>query len=262
MVHSTRNYKQFNFDPRNRPIDQRQFDVLRRSVESHNLLHLFPIVVDASMTVYDGQHRLKVAEALDLPVFYIFDDNVSVDHITVTTDAVAKWKPEDYLHRWCMEGKKDYLTLREFWHANRTHKGKTFLTLNMCRALCCYADKKVLERAFREGTYSCNDLHFAQSVAQALRDWSEYVEFFNHITFVNTISNLMANSHYSHQHMLSKLQYLSTKIVKCPDMDSYIAVIEEVYNYRVLTRNRVTLRKLNPGESTYRADRKRKGAAA
>lgn len=260
-VHSTRDYAKFSFDPRNRPVNQDQLETLYDSIEKVNLLHVFPIVVDSKFTVYDGQHRLKVAEALGVPVYYIFDDKVSIDHVTMTTDAVAKWEGKDYLHRWCIEGKQDYLDLQKFWFSNKMLKGKPFLSLQASANLCHYGDRKAMNIAFRQGSYKCNDLPFAESVTSALRDWSEHVEFFNHATFINAISNLSGNRHYDHQQMMSKMQYMSTRMVKCPDTASYIALIDEIYNHRVHVRNRVTLRKLGSADADYRIDRHRKRAA-
>lgn len=261
VVHSTRDYRKFRFDPRNRPVDQDRLEKLYNSVEKVNMLHVFPIVVDSNFTVYDGQHRLKVAEAMQVPVYYIFDDKVSIEHVTMTTDAVSKWDNRDYLHRWCAEGKSDYLELQKFWFANKMLKGKVFLTLNACLNLCHYGDRKAMNVDFRQGLYRCNDLPFAESVANALRDWSDHVDFFNHTSFVSAVSNLAGNRHYSHAQMMAKMQYMSTKMVKCPDTESYIALIDEIYNYRSHVRNRVTLRKLASGDSDFRIDRQRKRAA-
>lgn len=261
VVHSTRDYHKFSFDPRNRPVEQDRLEKLYDSIQVVNMLHVFPIVVDSNFVVYDGQHRLKVAETMGVPIYYIFDDKVSIEHITMTTDAVSKWDNRDYLHRWCVEGKPDYLEVQKFWFSNKMLKGKVFLTLNACLNLCHYGDRKAMNNAFRQGAYRCNDLPFAESVTGALRDWSEYVNFFNHTSFVSAIGNLMGNRHYSHTQMMAKMEYTSTKMVKCPDTESYIALIDEIYNYRSHARNRVTLRKLNSGDADYRIDRQRKRAA-
>ncbi len=261
LVLSTQNYEKFKFDPRNRPIDQDRLAVLYDSVAKKNLLHLFPIIVTPDWVVFDGQHRLKVAEALGAPIYYMFDKDVSIEYIVMTTDAVTKWTNENYLHRWCAEGKADYLELQKFWFTNRSYKSRTFLTLGHSTNLCYFGDRNGMNLDFRNGKYTCNDMLFAESVAQALKDWSIYVDFYNQTAFIYAISNLMANAEYDHQRMMDKMQYLSTRIVKCADTASYIAMMNPVYNHKVIEKNRVTLRKLNSSDRNWRTDRRRPLAA-
>lgn len=255
VVRSSQNYSMFKFDQRNRPIDQDKLEKLYDSVAKVNLLREFPIVVTPDFAVTDGQHRLKVAEALGVPVFYIVSDKATIEHITMTTDAVSKWSGEDYLHRWCAEGNVNYLALREFWKANE------FLTLGAAVNLCHYGDRKASHVAFRHGQYQCNDLHYAQQVASSLRDWSKHVKFWKHTAFVFAIANLTGNANYDHKRMMSKMEYLSTRMVKCSDTESYIAMMNPIYNHRVRREGWTELRKINSSEPDWRPDRRMKKAA-
>lgn len=256
VVRGTSNYGMFKFDPRNRPVSNDKLEKLYDSVAKVNLLREFPIVVTPDFYVMDGQHRLKVAEALSVPVYYIVSDKATIEYITMTTDAVSKWDNENYLHRWCAEGKKDYLDLQAFWLENRSMKGKKFLSLALCAELCHYGDMKRMKDCFRHGGYVCNDLPYAESVVKALKDWSMHIDFYHHICFVYAIRNLMANSDYDHLKMMHKLEYLSTKMVRCTDVESYIALIDSLYNWGVQQKNRVELRKIYSGDPKYRRDKK------
>ena len=255
VIRSTTNYNIFKLDPRNRPINSDKLEKLYDSVAKVNLLREFPIVVTPDLYVMDGQHRLKVAEALGVSIYYIVSTKATIEHITMTTDAVSKWSTENYLHRWCVEGKLDYLMLREFWKSN------DFLTLNTSMNLCHYGDRYGMNAGFRQGEYKCNDLPFAREVANALREWSKHVKFWKEVSFINAVTNLTGNVKYNHKQMMAKMEYLSTKMVKCTDTESYIAMMNPLYNHRVRRENWTELRKLNSNESDWRPDRRMKKAA-
>ena len=68
IIHSTQNYRQFNFIRENRDVN---FKSLLESVQKKNLLDCHPIICDEDLNVIDGQHRLKVAETLQVPIYYI-----------------------------------------------------------------------------------------------------------------------------------------------------------------------------------------------
>lgn len=255
-ISSTR-YSMFRFDPQNRPINEDHLAKLHDSVVRKNLLREFPILVDENFTIIDGQHRLRVAESLGVPIYYIVSSKVSMDDIVMTTDNVSKWENSDYLHRWCAKGKADYLSLKAFWDKYRYHDGKKFLTLNQCLNLCHYGDRIGMNRAFRDGGYVCNDLQYAERVASALIDFSHYVDFYRDSVFVYAVSNLMANSRYDHSRMMSKMKYLSAKMMKCPDMDTYMAVFTKLYNHKLPKRFHVVLEKVNSNEPHWRVDKKK-----
>lgn len=257
VARGTTNYDIFRFDPQNRPIDRDHLQKLYDSIVKRNLLREFPILVDENLTVIDGQHRLKAASEIGVPIYYIVSQRISMDDIVMTTDNVSKWKNVDYLHRWCAAGKSDYVQLRAFWHKYKEAKEKKFLSLNHSMNLCHYGDRLAMNWAFREGKYVCNDMSFAQKTVDALLDYAEHVRFFNDTVFFHTISNLAANAAYDHDRMMRKMKYLSTRLVKCADMDSYMDVISSIYNYKESKDNHVLFYRLNSNDKNWRVERKR-----
>ena len=252
IVQSTINYKQFKLDSANRVINQDHLMSLYDAISAKNLLREFPIVVDRNMTVLDGQHRLKAAESLEVPIYFIVSDRASIDDIASTNSNTAKWKMQDYFHRWCASGNIEYLKLKKFWDKYN------FLKLSLAANLCHYGDRKGMTVNFKHGLYRCNDVPFAIKVAEALLDFSKYpnVTFFGHTPFVYAVSNLMANANYDHAFMMERFKSQSTKLVPCVKSEDYIKLLGEIYNYRTHLQNRVQLRKLNSNEPDWRPDRK------
>lgn len=248
---STCNYSQFKSTKENRPVDQDHLMRLYDAVSEKNLLAEFPILVDKNMNVIDGQHRLKIAESLGIPIYYIVSDRITVDDISETNANTLRWRLSDYMDRWLASGKMEYVVLDRFM------KKYPFFTLKEALSLCHFGDRHGLDRKFRNGEYRCNDVPYATKVAQALLDFSKFFLHYHDKSFINAVANLIGNRNYNHQIMMARLEYQSTKLVRCADMDSYIELLNEIYNYRSSQKNRVTLRKLTAGEIDWRPDRKR-----
>lgn len=70
-------FKSVNF---NRDKSKKHIKDVIKIIKKENLLHLHPILVNNSMEVIDGQHRLEAAKELDLEIFYIQSD-LSYAHI-------------------------------------------------------------------------------------------------------------------------------------------------------------------------------------
>ena len=250
IVFSTCEHDMFSLDETNRPIDWDHVQELYDAIEAKNLLHLCPMIVSSEFVVLDGQHRLKAAEGLEVPIYYIISDDMSIEDVPIVTSRLKNWKREDVLHHYCARGFPEYLKLRDFAEEHPR------IRLNTIIGLCTYRDSKVVSRSFIDGSYECNDIPFAKRVISALHDFRDVgIDFWHQTTFVNAVANLMANANYDHGIMIGKLEYLSRKVVRCPDMDTYIAMLSEIYNY-MARQNRTELRKLNPMDRAFRVDRK------
>lgn len=70
-------FKTVNF---NRDKNKKHIQDVIKIIKKENLLHLHPILVNESMEVIDGQHRLEAAKELGLEIFYIKSD-LSYQHI-------------------------------------------------------------------------------------------------------------------------------------------------------------------------------------
>jgi hypothetical protein len=76
----TNNYSIFKTVDFNRNKNKKHIQAVIKIIKKENLLHLHPILVNNSMEVIDGQHRLEAAKELGLEIFYIQSD-LSYEHI-------------------------------------------------------------------------------------------------------------------------------------------------------------------------------------
>jgi len=114
LIKKTEDYSIFKFTKDNRPIDESHVKKLAESMKEHNDNKLKPVIVNSKMEVVDGQHRLKACELLNLPVFYVIDDNYTPEKIIHFNSIQKLWKTVDYLNYWVEHGKEDYKKLNDF----------------------------------------------------------------------------------------------------------------------------------------------------
>ena len=247
---STTDYGIFKLDVRNRPILDGHVERLYDSIQAKNMLADYPIVVTPEFVVLDGQHRLKAAEALGVPVYFKVSDSGTIVDVPHLNRLTKHWTSFDYFHRWLQEEKEEYIKLQRFMD------DFPFLTLSQSMQMCYHGDKSSLIDVFKSGDYVVNDERWARVTATRILDFKPYIDHWDHFFFIQAIRQLSANSDYDHDQMMGKMEYMSTKLLKCPDSESYIRVINEIYNYKTHRQNRVELRRLTPGEKKFRPDRR------
>jgi len=236
---STRQYGIFRFDPANRPIDPKHLGELIEAIQEENLLHLFPIIVSRNFVVTDGQHRLRAAEFLNLPIYYIISDRMRQEHARKLSKLNKNWSVKDNLHHWCELGLTDYRLLREFWAEHR------WLTLTSAASLATTGPRggRSFKIYFDEGLYKANNLDFARRVCSYILDFKTWIPFYREKAFVATITIIARNPEYNHDRMMQKMKYQSSRLTKQANADSYFDIINDIYNFRVVEENRYYFRK-------------------
>lgn len=110
-IQSTTNYGKFKIMGGNRAVDYNHVKRLKREMEYNpSLLEAAPILVNEHNFVIDGQHRLKAAEELQLPVSYIVKSGLSIEaarHMNVTQ---KRWTLMDFAKSFADGGNMDYVT--------------------------------------------------------------------------------------------------------------------------------------------------------
>lgn len=77
----TTDYSLFKILPFNRPLIPKYIQKLVTSIQEKNTLSYNPLLVNKKMEVIDGQRRLKAAEILSLPIFYLVLDEAGLREI-------------------------------------------------------------------------------------------------------------------------------------------------------------------------------------
>lgn len=117
-VQSTQNYEQFKFLQDNRErIKDSHVRSLVKSITARNMLEFRPIIVNQDMEIIDGQHRLKAAQQLNVPIFYQIQTKFHETDI-IAYNCALNWNMYDYMNFWTKRHKPDYLKLQDFMKQN------------------------------------------------------------------------------------------------------------------------------------------------
>lgn len=248
VVHSTTNYDQFGYLEANRPIDWNHVERLYDAINTNNMLATYPIVVNKDNMVMDGQHRLEAARALEVPIYYVVSNSVDVLDIAIANANSKSWTSTDYLHHYCKMGSKEYMKVRDYIDRY------PFITVSSALGIMASYQTMSTHHSFRRGDYVVNRPRFAEKVAQAIESLKPYIDFYGQVKLQKAITNLMLNPSYEHSRFLAKMEYLSNRMTKCADTESYIELIEDIYNYNVIAKNRVHLKTLYGASTVNRWD--------
>jgi len=92
VIYKSYEYSNFKFVDYNRNICEKNLTKLIDLNKERNRFHLFPIVVDMSLNIIDGQHRYEASKQLNSPIHYVIDncDEGHWDQITKVNIAGKK----------------------------------------------------------------------------------------------------------------------------------------------------------------------------
>lgn len=94
-VRITNNYKKFKVLDGNREVNRIGF--IKKNIKKYGYLRM-PILVNEDHEVIEGQHRLAACEELGVPVHYIVQEGLGIDHCIALNVGRRNWAIKDYVH--------------------------------------------------------------------------------------------------------------------------------------------------------------------
>ena len=224
QIFSTIEYEKFRFLGENRNVIPHKVERLKRAIVEKNLLSAYPIVVTAGFEVLDGQHRLRAASGLGVPIFYIIEPLATVKDIAATNSLQSQWKMIDYVHYYVKLGQPEYILIIQFIQKYNIGLDTALSALGLRGG--------DVNRFIKAGTIIVSDrLPFAEKVIKHCEDFQPFKLCYNR-SFVMALKRLMGHSFYNTATMRSKLQNQPRAIVPCADAEMYYLLFVEIYNYR------------------------------
>ena len=234
MFKSTIDYNIFKISPKNRPIDQSNLAHIVESIKAHNLLEYRPILVDSQMNVIDGQHRLRAAEKLGLPIYYSIEPTLKTDDIWLLNANQKAWSHEDFYNFHINSGKPEYLKLKKF-------REKYNLKLRVALAVLGWTRSIEEYREFNQGDFIFpNDVTY-KKIEDRLSNIDRVIEFISektphrgirNSTFVRAITYFMDIENVDFDTFMHKLEYQLKFFRKCSTISDYLGVFETIYNWK------------------------------
>ncbi len=232
QIRGTANYGQFELHTVNRNVERTKY--LERSMRTHGWIDAYPMYVirngNNKFDIIDGHHRFEVAKSLKLPVKFVVCRQGPNIHETQRSTRV--WSISDYLTSYVRAGFPVYAAVKDY------HE-KTGIPLNCCIGLLAgqlaHSGKK--GDVFKSGAYSLGDRTCADIVGDIVIhcrkhgiDWAA-----NHL-FVQALSRVAIAAGFDPGTLKKKIKNYPFMLQKKANVEAYLTLIEEVYNWRSTTK--------------------------
>lgn len=216
----------------NREVDRRHVKHLKDAIKEINLLHINPILVNINLEVVDGQHRLEAARELELPVYYLVDDNISKEHIAGLNSNQKNWTILDYVNYYAVERIPEYLVLSDFICQHPSVSISTLLQL-----LNPSGERN--SKNFKAGKLNVSNKEKAKQILKdvdAVRNLG--IEHAYDRNFVLALKDAHSVEGYRSEQFLTKLENNRLELFKCAKKTQYLQLIEQIYNKHQHTKLR------------------------
>jgi len=233
-VYSTTNYDKFKVIGGNRNLSLPHFNRLKKSMSDNYLFTC--IIVNERFEVIDGQHRLKAIMELSLPVNYVVCKGYGLQEVHRLNANSKTWSSDDYLAGYCELGYPEYLKYREFKNKYNFGHGECFAMLTGNR----HSPKQTV---FAMGNFKVKQYSAACKTADWIMLTAPYYKNYKRRSYIYAMITLLQNPNFEITEFIQKLRVQPTALCDCTDVEQYLVLIEEIYNYR--RREKVNLRYSN-----------------
>jgi hypothetical protein len=231
QVHTTKDYFMFKPLDGNRTKNLLHINRLKKSMAEQYLFTV--IVVNEKYEIIDGQHRFDVISELKLPLHYVICNGYGLAEVHRLNQLSKNWNADDYLNGYCNLGYKDYLIYRDF-------KNKYQVGHNECMLLLSDTNTTKHSGNFNSGLLKIKSLKNAERYIETILLIKPYYDGYKRRTFIYAMYNLLKNPNFEFTEFIQKLKIQPTALQHCTDVAQYIALIEEIYNYK--RRDKINLR--------------------
>ncbi len=231
QVHTTTDYFLFKSIDGNRNKNLLHLNRLRKSMEENYLFTV--IIVNENYEIIDGQHRFEIIQELGLPLNYIICKGYGLNEVHILNQNSKNWTAEDYLRGYCDLGMPEYLKFEKFCKRHNLKISVGMLILNN------NTSKNQID-VFNRGELLVKDYQKGEKLAHLLKLIEPIYSGVKRQSFILAMIKLQKNPKFEFVEFLSKLTLQPASLRDCVNVEQYIAIIEEIYNYR--RREKINLR--------------------
>lgn len=224
-VLKTNDYSKFKSKDGNRNLNQLHLKRLTESIKLNDLLHANPILVNEKYEIIDGQHRFNVCRELKKPVHYVKVKGLGLSEIQILNANAKNWKLEDYIDGYCSMGMQEYCYFKVLMT-------KSNLGISPLLAMFTHGANGISCDDLKNGKLNLIHKNRGLIILEWIKDWVKFYEGGDRRSFIYALIQLHNIKGYSHEKMMQKIKYQSTKLVDCTNTKTYLALLEEIYNYK------------------------------
>ena len=229
----TNDYSSFLRLEGNRSINKCNLKRIKKSMMTQQLIS--PIIVNEKMEIIDGQHRFVAQKELDLPVYYILQNGYGRKETQIFNSCSKDWTTDDYMNSYCDTGIVEYLEYRDFYQMWKFSHNECMNMLNGT------IHERGLHDVFKFGTFKIKKRKIAEKNAERITMMEKHYDGWKRRSFVQAMLICFENKRFNFIHFCKKLRYQSSKLVDCVSYNDHLKIIEEIYNYKIRTQNKLRL---------------------
>lgn len=231
---STKDYSIFKEFTSNREVDTKHVKQLVASIRSRNLLNVNPIVVDKSMRVVDGQHRLAAAQILGVEIFYIMEEITRKD-ISLLNSNQKNWNAMNYINFYTIEKVSSFMQLSSLINNYPEMAISALLVLSNSES------KRSLVQ-IKDGNLDVLNIDHARKCGDLCRELHRrfICEFVFDSRFPLALSAALNAENFEMDTLIDKIESNPRAFVCCHTKKQYLEMIEEIFN-RSLSKNKIRL---------------------
>lgn len=231
-IKRTKDYGRFKIITGNRALDMKHVERLKASIESHDLFS--PILVNEKYEVIDGQHRFEALKQLGRSIKYMVVDGYGIKEVQLLNTHSKNWTTDDFADCYIAQGVKDYRIYKEFKQSYRFNHNVLLSVLGGT------GNRNDTGIAFKNGEFRVKNIDAAASIFEKVNICGKYYAGHKRRSFIYALIQCLTNKQFSFEEFEAKLKYQANKLVDCTTVKQYIALIEEVYNFK--RREKINLR--------------------
>ena len=231
QVHTTTDYFLFKPIEGNRNKNLLHINRLKKSMAENYLFTI--IIVNERYEIIDGQHRFDVIQELKLPLHYIICKGYGLNEVHILNQNSKNWSCHDYLEAYCNLGYTEYVDFKRFIDKHE-------INIQIGMYLLSGSDTADMGKKFNSGQFKIKNLQESENIMDKLHLCGTYFRHYKMRWFVFAMVRLFKKPQFEFTEFLQKLKIQPTALQVCNDVNQYVSLIEEIYNYR--RREKVNLR--------------------
>lgn len=240
-IEKTMDYDQFIFRDDNRhKIMESHIELLVESIQQRNLLDVHPILVNEAFEVIDGQNRLKAAQRLGLPIYYIQKEGLVATDVIVM-NVQKSWILEDYLNFYRKNDYPEYKKLESFINQFR-------LSVTVGLKITCGKTRQAL-KDFRAGKFVLNfenldkELEICLDVIDYLKRIKGFCQWTTTAKFWSALLRMIRSKDFNEAKWKINLRKMIERVEQKISEEDYLKMFVEVHNWH--NDNKITMESLH-----------------
>jgi hypothetical protein len=234
-VYVTREYKIFKHATGNRMLNRNKIKKIVHDIQ-HGLNRLmdYPISVDGTMRVLDGQHRLEAAIQTKENIYYIIARPMEMHQVARVNSNTERWKGADFINCYVSQDSDHYKVLKAFIEK---YGFPITQSIKMLEGNSSHAGGEEAIRRFEQGKFATNEKFIAkaESLAQTIMLFKDFPSHKSG-NFIGAIESIKNKGLCDWDHLIEKFKKRPDMLKTSSNKKQYITDLELIYNLNAQKR--------------------------